>query len=61
MVHTEAQAMTSHRGFESEFHVGCNSDQWVRAYYRVKHVATPVLHSGDIVHDIDVNRDLGIA
>ena len=60
MVHRDAKAMTSHRGFDPELHVGCDSDQWGRVYYCVKHVATPVLHSGDVVHDFNVNRDLGI-
>ena len=60
MVHRDAKAMTSHSGFEPEFHVRCDSDQWGRAYYRVKHVASPVLHSGDIVHHIDGRHDFGI-
>ena len=60
MVPRDAKAMTSHSGFEPEFHVGCDSGQWGRAYYRVKHEASAVLHSGDIVYDIDVNRDFGI-
>ena len=60
MVHREAEVMTSHGGLEPELHVGFDSDRWVRVYYRVKHVATADLHSGDIVYDIDVNRDFGI-
>ena len=60
MVHRDAKSMTSHSGYEPEFHVGCDSDQWGRAYYRVKHVASPVLHSGDIVHHIDGRHDFGI-